>query len=137
MSSKSAFIIQSDVAFDVIHLNIGGAMDNKTGIFTVPQSGRYAFNFNCLKDSLSRQLHIVLRLNGKTNLASSYSGDYVTAENKILVPLTLHCIAKLKAGDKVALHLVEGTFLGSLSASKNSNSFTGFLIEQDLSFEND
>ena len=112
-------------------------MDTKTGVFTVPQSGRYVFHFNCLKDSLSRQLHVVLKLNGKTNLASSYSSDYVTVDNKMLVPLTLHCIAKLKAGDKIALHLVEGTFLGSLSAIKNSNSFTGFLIEEDLSFDKD
>ena len=113
-------------------------MDSKTGVFKVPFSGRYVFHFNGLKVGVSRQLHVTLRKNGKTDITSSYAGNYVTEDNKLLVPIILNCVVNLNKGDEVALYLIEGTLSGSTinnaTTIKSTNSFVGFLIEQEISF---
>ena len=114
------------IPFETVKLNQGRAMDIGTGIFTAPKSGHYSFHFSGFKDALVSELYVVLRLNGQTDLASSYVGNA-----KEEAPIFLHCIVSLKTGDKVSLYLMEG----SIASSSHGNSFFGYILEQDLSFE--
>ena len=118
------------IPFDNVVLNIGEAMNNETGIFTAQKSGKYSFTFNGFKDTLVGELCVVLKLNDKTDLASSYVGN-TNDRASPLAPITLHAIVSLKAKDKVSLYLKDG----SISGSTHGNNFSGFLIQQDLTFE--
>ena len=118
------------VLFDNVVLNIGEAMDIGSGIFTAPRSGKYSFNFNGFKDALVGELCVVLKLNGQTDLASSYVGNANDRASQ-LAPIALHVITSLKANDQVSLYLKEG----SIAGSSHGNNFSGFLIHQDLTFE--
>ena len=106
-------------------------MDIKTGVFTAPKSGQYSFYFSGFKNAHVNELHVVLRLNGQTDLVSSYS----KGNSAHLTPLFLHTIAILKAGDKVSLYVKEGTIAASNKKIGQESHFICFLLQQDLSFE--
>lgn len=115
-------------------VNVGRGMEIKTGVFTAPYSGQYSFHFNGFKDALMvDELHVALKLNGQTDLASSYIGS-PNGGSAHLSPFFLHTIASLKAGDKVSLYLMEGSIAESIDYTGHGNNFFGFLLHQDLSF---
>ena len=136
MKSKSVhFFVQrrSDFAlanvvipFDLERLNVGGAMNLATGIFTVPVDGIYHFEFSALRDSTdSTSMNIGLDVNGvRTGTC------YVTSLPNYFMALSgISASLKLKIGDQVTLFKSAGTLN---DGGSHYTHFTGWLVEEDL-----
>jgi hypothetical protein len=52
------------IPYETEQLNIGGAMDLATGVFTSPFNGRYQFIFTALAAKKDERSDLVLRVNG-------------------------------------------------------------------------
>ena len=130
LKKKRFFSTDKQVLFDNVVMNIGEAMNITTSIFTARKPGKYSFNFNGFKDALVGELCVVLKLNGQTDLASSYVGNANDRASQS-APIVLHVITSLKENDQVSLYIKAG----SIAASSHGNNFSGFLVHQDLKFE--
>jgi hypothetical protein len=120
------------IPFEIERLNIGGAMNIKTGKFTAPRKGVYFFAFSGVSIA-DRPGHFDLGLMvngvqiGRAECASTTGGaDWET--------LTLQSTIELKMGDLVWLQII-----GSHWAYLQDNSegqfthFSGWLLQEDLS----
>jgi len=106
-------------------LNLGGAMDLTTGLFTAPVNGVYHFEFAALKDySTSSESYVHLVVNGK-EFATSYAkdGTFFIGHSGISASLLL------KAGDKVGMEKPSGGFA---DWHHRYTHFTGWLVEQQI-----
>jgi len=106
-------------------LNIGGAMDLSTGIFTVPKAGIYYLSFSINKEGFTfDNIYIYLRLNGNKIGFSSVGVGFFTA------PATIQSTLKLKKGDRIDLWKTSSGTLGYQS-TEPCHFFTGFLLKED------
>jgi len=113
------------IPFDLAQINEGGAFDLPTGIFTVPVSGIYHFDFSAIKSVSSIILWIRLQVNG-ANVAVAYTYQSTEDSNDVV---SLSASLRLAAGDKVNLFLVNGLLLDN---SDHCTHFTGWLVEEEL-----
>lgn len=112
------------IPFEVERLNIGGAMDLKTGVFSVPTAGVYFFTFSGLRgvdDKSSMQIH--LQVNGQT-VGTAYSAETGTVASERHVTVSLQSTLELKRGDKVSLFLHWGNLFYL------ANHFSGVLLQE-------
>lgn len=72
--TSSYFLNNAVIQFDKERLNIGGAMDMSTGIFSAPGDGIYQFEFNGIK-SLQNSLYVFLQVNGASIGVAHGTGD--------------------------------------------------------------
>lgn len=116
--------ISSVIPFNVKILNEGGAMDMVSGIFTVPKTGTYLFDFSGVKDTSTGAMSVVFHVND-VKKASTFGDDPGQ------FTMTLPSIWHLTKGDKVKLTITSGTLY---SDSKNGPlvHFTGILLEEDI-----
>lgn len=112
------------IPFEVDVLNIGEAMDLKSGVFTAPVSGVYHFEFTGTKDKSDKQLDILLEVNG-THVAEAHSSGAVKSTLNLFITVSL----RLKAGDRVNLYKSGGVLYDS---NAHYTHFTGWLAEQDF-----
>ncbi len=111
------------IPFEVERLNVGGAMNLGSGIFTAPKSGTYFFSFSGITDGSDKSLHIALYVNENRIGTGNSFGKYDT--------LSLQSTLHLSAGDKISLRIKE---YGALFDDSNHYShFTGWLLYEDLS----
>ena len=137
-SSSIHFYVQKNIGFDepnkvipyeVELLNVGQAMNLKTGIFKAPLNGIYYFSFRAFHGAAAATLFaantkVSLRLNGKivTTGVSSTMGGYT---------FSIECTLKLKKGDRVD---VKKGASGALKddSIEHLTHFSGHLLEEDL-----
>ncbi len=120
------------IPFESERLNIGGAMNIKTGKFTAPRKGVYFFAFSGVSIvDRPGHLDVGLMVNGvqigraQCNSRSG-GGEWET--------LTLQSTIELKMGDLVWLQIVNihSAFLQDESAGQFTH-FSGWLLQEDLS----
>ena len=107
------------VPYNFEQLNIGGAMNLTSGVFTVPVSGRYFFSF--VGRAFSTETFVFLRVNGSLNTIAYGSGLWFN----FVITATLN----LKKNDLVDVYLYGGSLFDSPS---HYTQFTGILLEEDL-----
>ena len=103
--------------------SMGAAMDETTGVFMVPEDGKYRFVFIALPTNINTVVN--LRHNENRVLASS---SFLTARQDSVDGgiLVVASTVNLKKGDKVDVHLQEGEI-------KTVTSFSGFKMPTQAS----
>ena len=121
---KSSFGSNAVVPFELARLNEGNAFNLKSGIFTVPVTGIYHFEFSGVKLNYASHLSIFLQVNGvNVGLANTKGGANDVA--------TLSASLRLVAGDRVNLYNPAGR--GEIIDGQSSlTHFSGWLVEEDL-----
>ena len=114
------------IPFEKAQLNMGDAMDLKSGTFTAPKSGVYHFSFSAIKDSNSEALVVYLRKN-RVKIAKAFGENkpYSDSHTAALVS-TL----QLKGGDVIDLFKTTGKLHENEKSSQTH--FTGWMVEEDL-----
>jgi len=105
-------------------LNEGNAFNLKSGIFTVPVTGIYNFEFSGVKLNYASHLSIFLQVNGvNVGLANTKGGANDVA--------TLSASLRLVAGDRVNLFNVPDSVLFG-NGKDNYTHFSGWLVDETL-----
>jgi len=120
--------INSNIQFELERLNVGGAMNLASGVFTAPKAGTYSFAFSAVGNGGNvGNAYVNMRLNGN----SIGNGDsYVTGSAGGILTGSIHAILKLKVGDQITLFLQGGSLYDTSSGHRTH--FTGILLEEDL-----
>ena len=108
------------IRWELARLNIGGAMNLETGVFTAPHDGVYHFHFSGNGDPSSNSFFF-LRSNG-VDVGIAYAKSNLDSAS-------LHSTLQLKKGDRIDLWLTEGTLADN---EFHSSHFTGWLDDEDL-----
>ena len=117
---NSSYTMNSTVVpYQFEQLNIGGAMNITSGVFTVPVSGRYLFSF--VGRAFTTETYVFLRVNGGLNTIAYGSGLWFN------FPIT--ATLNLKKNDLVDVYLYGGALYDSPS---HYTQFTGMLLEEDI-----
>ena len=109
--------------FDTEVINVGNAMNVKSGIFTAPKSGTYFFLFSGVKSD-GNQLFVSLMLNGY--LVASTTSIHALSSINVLSTL------KLEEYDEVSLTLTGYSLFED--ADRRYTQFIGILLQEELSF---
>ena len=113
------------VQFDIERLNVGGAMDLSSGIFTAPRSGQYFFSFS--GHSVNGNTHAGLYRNNVI-VGDSYGRTQRTT-------LSMESILNLQKGDKITIKISWGDIYDNASSDYGPYThFTGMLMEENLYF---
>ena len=122
---KSANTERGIIRFNQERLNIGGAMNLTSGVFTAPKAGIYHFSFSIARDGYNFQLLSVnLRLNG-FKIGVSLSGG----TSLFAALTTIQSTLKLKKGDRVDLWKSGGSALDTYT-DEPCHHFTGWMLEE-------
>ena len=109
------------IPYELERLNIGGAMNLATGVFTAPVNGRYHFSFTGI-GSKSSDNYVDLRVNGvKVGRSHAPSENY---------NMPIFATLRLTKGDTVDTYLSAGAL--NDSSDSHYTHFSGFLLEEDL-----
>ena len=109
------------IPYEIEKLNIGGAMNLATGIFTAPVKGRYFFSFTALSWATNIAHYLTIRVNG-AKLGTLYAPN-----ERYNMPIS--ATLDLKIGDKVDMWLDSGTLDDN---GGHYTFFSGILLEEDL-----
>ena len=123
------------IPFEIVRLNIGGAFDLSSGIFTAPRSGTYFFSFIGFPDfpaSSFVRMTVGLFLNGnQIGVGESEETNSSKGQNE---QLSLQSTLNLKAGDKIWLEIIRTSGAGEfLFDAGGWNHFSGWLLEEEFS----
>ena len=127
--------MNTPIPFDVEVLNIGGAMNLTSGIFTTPRAGTYSFSFIGFAHipGSSSKLGLAVRMYLNGNLIGSGLADEAGTANQFET-LSLQSALNLQKGDQISLQINQmdtGTYLHD--SSNHYNHFSGWLLEENIS----
>jgi hypothetical protein len=124
------------IPFELAELNIGGAFDLPSGIFTAPRTGTYFFSFIGLPEfpasSSISQMVISLFWNGnQVGWGISEDANTLARQNE---QVSLQSTLSLNAGDKIWVQIT-GLGAGILlyDSDYHYSHFSGWLLEEELS----
>ena len=133
VQKSGATVAVGRIPFELTKLNIGGAMNAGSGIFTAPRSGIYSFAFTGIgfypTGNKLGVLRIALMLNGvEVGLGVTH-----TKEDYSIHTISLNSVLALKKGDQVwmKLHSLES---GAMIYDDNQHytHFTGYLLQENV-----
>ena len=117
----------SIIPFDVVYINIGGAYDSLTGVFTPTSSGLYLISYDVMADSStcgSNHVRVMLYVNG-VELSGSCSKVYASGGAAVVLQLT--------ANDSVWLAVASvAPCLRLHSGGSVYNKVSGYLIHAQI-----
>ena len=119
----------SIITFNEERLNLGGAMNINTGVFTAQRSGTYFFSFAYMKDNQSKSILIFIRKN-RENVGAAH----VERLTNTMFQSSLFVTLKLKLGDTVDLFQIRNGNM--FDDASHYTHFTGWLMEEDLEIPN-
>jgi len=119
-------MVNGILSFEVERLNVGGAMNLASGVFTAPVNGIYHFDFSAIKDGSSDYMVIDLQVNdigyGRAHTAAGKSNSVAS----------LTASLRLKVGDRVVLNNLSG---GKMFENQfHHTHFAGWLVDEELAF---
>ena len=124
--------INTPIPFEKELLNVGGAMDLKSGKFTTPQDGIYAFSFAGFAgfpaSSSAVYLKVRLLLNG-TTMAKGQSDEGGTAGE--FEQFSFQSTLNLKAGDQIWLEIYSMS-TGAYLWGDYFTQFSGYILEENI-----
>ncbi len=145
---------KTPIPFDIARLNIGGAMNLTSGIFTAPTPGRYFFSFSGIalfrvtippeqtktltgiNDALYSKTHSILKLSLKLNGDQIGRGEGKTFDKvrPNSQTLALQSTLDLKKGDRIWLEIeeIENAELHDNGGWQTFSHFTGSLLQEDI-----
>lgn len=114
------------ISFEIERLNVGGAMNLRSGVFTAPLNGTYHFQFSGVKSHGFTALYVTLQVNdadvGRAFSNTETRNTYTTAS-------TFNSL-KLKEGDRVNLWMNAGQLHDT--GGEHFTDFTGWLVDEDF-----
>lgn len=133
----STTTLNSSISFNSALVNIGNAMNLKSGIFTAPRPGTYFFSFTGLASfpsSSSTGVYLEIDLYLNTSTIGSSRVEEANTVNQQWSPLIIQSTVTLKSGDRVSLKLVDKS-PGDVRLYDDKNHFThftGWMLEEDI-----
>ena len=114
------------ITFDNARLNVGGAMNINTGIFTAPRAGVYFFLFSGIKDDTNQLMSIDLQVNG-ARIALAWADG---RNAPMSLAATIHSTLTLNSGDQVRLTIGSGGLYDD--GFNYYTSYSGWLLEENV-----
>ena len=131
-NSGSFNTTNTPIPFEKELLNVGGAMDLKSGKFTTPQDGIYAFSFTGFArfpaSSSTVSLNVWLLLNG-TLMGQGHSDEGGTAGE--FEQFSFQSTLNLKAGDQIWLEIYSMS-TGAYLWGDYFTQFSGYILEENI-----
>jgi hypothetical protein len=132
VQKNGAFSIKNvPIPYEISVTNIGGAMDEKKGIFTAPRNGVYFFGFSGIGTFSSNWgwLDVSLMKNGNmVGVAECNSGTAGNWET-----LSFQLTIQLKAGDQVWTQITEINNAVLHEDGRHFVHFNGYMLQEELS----
>jgi hypothetical protein len=132
VQKNGAFSIKNvPIPYEISVTNIGGAMDEKKGIFTAPRNGVYFFGFSGIGtfNSTWGWLDVSLMKNGNmVGVAECNSGTAGNWET-----LSFQLTIQLKAGDQVWTQITEINNAVLHEDGRHFVHFNGYMLQEELS----
>ncbi len=121
------------VTYDVERLNVGGAMNTRSGKFTAPRSGTYFFSFTAIASFRATKtddalITVSLKLNNN-NIGSGKS----SSEDKNTGTYSIQSTLSLSAGDQIWVAITYRDKSGLQDDGAHYTHFTGWLLEENIS----
>ena len=120
-------VANTPVPFEVEILNIGGAMNLTSGVFTAPRPGIYHFSLTGLgKHTSSGYLDVGLSLNGGL-VGRAHANSDIAGYRTFSLQSTL----RLKTGDRIWASIISFSSTVWHDNSDHYTHFTGWLSQED------
>ena len=114
------------IPFQIEKLNIGGAINTSTGIFTVPKNGVYHFSFSGMMKLGMGKIYVLLRRNMNETIAVAH-GD-VGANTTISPMISFTATVQLKKNEFISLYKLNNSGILYDSPYFSYTSYTGSLL---------